>query len=54
MRRIKSACEPLVEYMLFSGKAELTDKIQGTSGFAEQFVKQGPRDGAGVRCAIWI
>jgi hypothetical protein len=46
-RRIKSACEPLVEYMLFSGEAELADKIQGTSGFAEQFVKQGPRDGRG-------
>jgi hypothetical protein len=44
-RRIKSACEPLVEYMLFSGETQLTDKVQGTSGFAEQFVKQGPRDG---------
>ena len=53
-RRIKSACEPLVEYMLFSGETQLTDKIQGDSGFAEQFVKQGPRDGAAVRCAIWI
>ena len=46
-RRIKSACEPLVEYMLFSGETQLTDKIRGTSGFAEQFVKQGPRDGRG-------
>ncbi len=46
-RRIKSACEPLVEYMLFSGEAELTDKIHGASGFAEQFVKPGPRDGRG-------
>jgi hypothetical protein len=46
-RRIKSACEPLVEYMLFSGETQLTDKIHGTSGFAEQFVKQGPRDGRG-------
>ena len=46
-RRIKSACEPLVEYMLFSGETQLTDKVQGTSGFAEQFAKQGPRDGRG-------
>jgi hypothetical protein len=42
--RIKSACEPLVEGLLCSGEAKLTNPIQGTSGFAQQFVRQGPRD----------
>jgi hypothetical protein len=45
--RIKSAGEPLVEYLLFSGEAELTAPIQGTSGFAETFAKVGPRDQKG-------
>ncbi len=42
--RIKSACEPLVEYLFFSGETQLTHPVQGTSGFAQQFVQQGPRD----------
>jgi hypothetical protein len=42
--RIKSAGEPLVEYMLFSGEAELTAPIRGTSGFAEEFSRRGPYD----------
>jgi hypothetical protein len=45
--RIKSACEPLVKYLLFSGEAELTDRVQGTSGFAEAFAARGPRDPKG-------
>jgi len=45
--RIKSAGEPLVEYLLMSGEAELTAPIRGTSGFAEEFVKRGPRDSHG-------
>jgi hypothetical protein len=45
--RIKSAGEPLVKYLLFSGEAELTDTIKGTSGFAEEFAKRGPRDRRG-------
>ncbi|MEX2176686.1 MAG: hypothetical protein WD872_20130 [Pirellulaceae bacterium] len=45
--RIKSVGEPLVEYLLFSGEAELTHRIRGTSGFEEEFAKQGPRDGRG-------
>ncbi len=55
-RRIKSACEPVVEYMLFSGETLLTDKIQGDSGFAEQFVKQesAARTGGRSLLAIWI
>jgi hypothetical protein len=45
--RIKSAGEPLVEYLLFSGEAKLTAPIRGTAGFAEQFALRGPRDGRG-------
>jgi hypothetical protein len=45
--RIKSAGEPLVEYLLFSGEAKLTAPIRGTAGFAEQFAQRGPRDRQG-------
>jgi hypothetical protein len=45
--RIKSAGEPLVEYLLMSGETELTAPIRGTSGFAEDFAKRGPRDSRG-------
>jgi hypothetical protein len=49
--RIKSAGEPLVKYLLFSGETKLTDRVKGTSGFAEEFVKRGPRthDGRSLR-----
>jgi hypothetical protein len=43
-RRIKNACESVVEYMLFSGETKLTDKVQGTSDFAREFATRGPRD----------
>jgi hypothetical protein len=43
-RRIKSACEPVVKYLLFSGEARLTSRIQGTSVFAREFVRHGPHD----------
>lgn len=46
-RRIKSAAEPLVKYMLFSGEAKIAEKIQGTSSFATDFAKRGPRDARG-------
>lgn len=45
--RLKSASEPLVEYLLFSGEAPLTGKITGTSNFAAEFAAQGPRDKQG-------
>jgi hypothetical protein len=45
--RVKSACEPLVEYLLFSGEARLTEKLEGTSAFAEEFAARGPRDRQG-------
>jgi hypothetical protein len=46
-RRINNAAEELLEYMLFSGEAKITDQIHGNSGFAEKFAKVGPRDKRG-------
>jgi hypothetical protein len=46
-RRINNASEELLEYMLFSGEAKITDPIRGNSGFAEKFAKAGPRDKQG-------
>ena len=43
-RRIKAAAEPMLRYMFFSGEAKLTEKMQGTSTFAAEFAKIGPRD----------
>lgn len=43
--RIKSVGEPLVECLLFCEEAPLTAKVTGTSDFAAEFGKQGPRDG---------
>jgi hypothetical protein len=45
--RIKSAGEPLVKYMLFSGEAPLSERVRGTSHFAEKFSKRGPRSARG-------
>lgn len=45
--RIKSAGEPLVEYLFYSGEEKLTAPIRGTSGFAEEFAARGPRDRQG-------
>lgn len=44
-RRINSAAEPVVKYLLFAGEARLTSPVVGTSGFAEDFAAGGPRDG---------
>ncbi|MGH9666315.1 MAG: hypothetical protein ACRD9L_17950, partial [Bryobacteraceae bacterium] len=45
--RINSAVEEMLDYMLFSDETVLTAPIKGTSGFAEAFAKQGPRDEKG-------
>jgi hypothetical protein len=47
LSRIRNAGEPLVRYLLFSGEAHLTDPIQGTSDFAAEFARRGPRDDRG-------
>ncbi len=44
---ITRACEPLVKGLLFSGAEPLISAISGTSGFAEEFPKHGPRDKLG-------
>ena len=45
--RIDSAAEELVGYLLFSGETRLTAPIKGTSDFAREFEKAGPRDSQG-------
>jgi hypothetical protein len=45
--RIRTAGEPVVKYMLFSEEAPLTDAVKGTSGFAEEYARRGPRDPRG-------
>ena len=45
--RIQNAGDSLVDSLLFVEEAPLTAPIRGTSGFAEQFAKQGPRDRKG-------
>lgn len=45
--RIAAACEPLVEALLFSDEAPLSDKITGTTPFAREFALRGPLDGNG-------
>ncbi|MBS0209313.1 MAG: hypothetical protein JSS27_10185 [Planctomycetes bacterium] len=45
--RIRSVGEPLVEYLLFSGEAPLTHRVAGTSEFAAEFARHGPRDSRG-------
>jgi hypothetical protein len=47
LSRIRSAGEPVVRYMLFCEEAKLTDKIEGTSSFAREFVQKGTRDPLG-------
>lgn len=46
-RRIASAGDDLVEAMLFVDEAKLTAPVSGTSGYAEWFEQQGPRDAQG-------
>ena len=44
-RRIKSACEPLMQCLLFNGETKLTDRVKGSSAFTKEFAALGPRDG---------
>jgi hypothetical protein len=37
----------VVDYLLFVDEAKLTDKVRGTSGFAERFSASGPKDRKG-------
>ncbi len=46
-RRIESAAEKLVRYLLFVDESPLTAAVEGTSGFAQEFASRGPRDRRG-------
>lgn len=46
-RRIASACDKLVEYLLFCNEFALESPVQGTSGFADYFQSLGPKDSKG-------
>jgi hypothetical protein len=46
-RRIDSAAEKLVEYLLFKDEFQLTSPVAGVSGFVEDFSARGDRDGQG-------
>jgi hypothetical protein len=45
--RISAAGEPVVQYLLFSGEAKLTEPISGASDFTQEFSARGPRDRRG-------
>jgi len=46
-RRLASAGEKLLRYLLFSGEFKLTSPIEGTSEFAAEFASLGPHDSQG-------
>src|SRR5262249_17043585 len=47
LARIKGPAEALVKYLLFVDEADLTDPVEGTTGFAREFAARGPRDPRG-------
>jgi hypothetical protein len=47
LSRIKNAGEPVVRYLLMCEEAALTEKVVGTSRFAEEFLRRGPHDPRG-------
>jgi hypothetical protein len=47
IHRIRSAGEPVVKHLLFTGETKLTDPVSGTSGFSEEFSAGGARDDQG-------
>jgi hypothetical protein len=46
-RRIASAGDKLLRYLLFADEFQLTSPVQGASEFAAEFSRQGPRDSHG-------
>ena len=46
-RRIASAGDAVVRYLLFCGETKLTGKLEGASSFTKEFSDQGPRDTQG-------
>ncbi|HEV3217206.1 MAG TPA: hypothetical protein VGZ27_15860 [Vicinamibacterales bacterium] len=45
--RVRSATRDLVDYLLFVDETPVTSRLQGSSGFAEKFSAEGPRDSLG-------
>jgi hypothetical protein len=46
-RRLDHSADLVLKHLLFVEETPLTDRVQGTSGFAEQFSQRGPRDQQG-------
>jgi hypothetical protein len=46
-QQFEKPAEQLVRYLLFANEAPLEDRVEGTSGFAEEFAPKGPRDERG-------
>jgi hypothetical protein len=46
-RRLESAADKVLKYLLFVDETPLTDRIEGTSGFAAEFAARGPCDAQG-------
>ena len=44
---MSGAASEVVDYLLFIDEAKLTDRVRGSSGFAERFSTSGPRDRKG-------
>lgn len=44
---LNSAADSLVEYFLMQREAELTEPVSGTSKYAQEFPRRGPRDSQG-------
>ncbi len=46
-RRLDHSADLVLKHFLFVEEAPLSDRVQGTSGFAEQFAQRGPHDKRG-------
>ena len=44
---VEAAVTEIADYLLFVGEAPLPGRVQGSSGFAEQFARRGPFDSRG-------
>jgi len=44
---MKGIANEVVDHLLFQDEAKLSDRVRGSSGFAERFSKSGPRDRKG-------
>jgi hypothetical protein len=45
--RVRQAAHDVVDYMLMLDEAPITERMEGSSGFAERFSARGPRDSKG-------